>query len=138
MRRLVAAIWLVAALSAYGSDLTRQADLDCVANVVPAGRANFFYQLDRSVYQAAADALAADLPTLTDAEFYDRLAALIVFITSMSGVPWRTSARDAGIFSPLLSTINRRFRLAECGTSSVDGQQVSAAPAGSRELPSIR
>ncbi|HLK65781.1 MAG TPA: hypothetical protein VKU19_20220 [Bryobacteraceae bacterium] len=77
------ALLLLAELTAYGSDATRQADLNFVANQVPRLHANFFYQLDRAVFQAAADALATDLPNLSDAEFYDRLAALI----AMAGDP---------------------------------------------------
>lgn len=77
MRNRLLALLVLAELSAYGSDAARQADLDFVASQVPQLHANFFYQLDPAVFQAAADALAADLPNLTDAEFYVRLAALI-------------------------------------------------------------
>jgi uncharacterized protein (TIGR03437 family) len=83
MRKWFPALLILVELSAYGSDAARQADLDFVANQVPRLHANFFYQLDPAVFQAAADALAADLPNLTDAEFYDRLAALI----AMAGDP---------------------------------------------------
>jgi uncharacterized protein (TIGR03437 family) len=55
----------------------RQQDLNYVATQIPKLHANFFYQLDPAAYQAAADALATDLPTMTDAEFYVRLAALV-------------------------------------------------------------
>ena len=83
MRKWFPALLVLAELSAYGSDAARQADLDFVANQIPQLHVNFFYQLDPAVYQAAADALVADLPNLTDAEFYVRLAALI----AMAGDP---------------------------------------------------
>ena len=83
MRKWLPALLVLAELSAYGSNAARQADLDFVANQIPQLHANFFYQLDPAVFQAAAEALAADLPNLTDAEFYVRLAALI----AMAGDP---------------------------------------------------
>ena len=51
------------------SDAARQADLDSITNQVPRLRVSFLYQLDPAVFQAATEALAADLPSLTDAEF---------------------------------------------------------------------
>jgi uncharacterized protein (TIGR03437 family) len=106
--RFLPALLVLAGLNAYGSDVAgRQADLDFVANQVPKLHANFFYQLDPTVYQAAADALAADLPNLTDFEFYDRLAALI----AMAGDPHTaiylnsTAATNSGFQSfPLVLT----------------------------------
>lgn len=83
MRKWLVALPVLAGLSAYGSDAARHADLDFVASRLPQLHANFFYQLDPAAFQAAADALAADLPNLTDAEFYVRLAALI----AMAGDP---------------------------------------------------
>jgi hypothetical protein len=77
MRKWFPVLLVVAELSAFGADAARRADLDFVANQVPRLHANFFDQLDPAVFQAAADALAADLPSLTDAEFYVRLAAII-------------------------------------------------------------
>ncbi len=83
MRKWLPALLVLAELSAYGSNAARQVDLDFVANQIPQLHANFFYQLDPAVFQASAEALAADLPNLTDAEFYVRLAALI----AMAGDP---------------------------------------------------
>src|SRR5579871_6505446 len=77
------ALLLLAELTAYGSDATRQADLDFVANQVPRLHANFFFQLDPAQYQQAAARIAANLDTLTDAEFYVQLTALI----AMAGDP---------------------------------------------------
>ena len=83
MWKWLVALLVLAELSAYGSDAARQTDLNFIASQVPRLHANFFYQLDPAVFQAAADALAADRPNLTDAEFYVRLAALI----AMAGDP---------------------------------------------------
>ena len=60
---------------------SRQQDLDYVATQIPRLHPNFFYQLDRGAFQAAADALSAKIGVLTDAEFLVQLAALI----SMAG-----------------------------------------------------
>ncbi len=59
------------------STAVRKADLDFVANQVPALHANFFYQLDPSVFQASVASLNAKIGSLTDAEFYVQLAALV-------------------------------------------------------------
>jgi uncharacterized protein (TIGR03437 family) len=59
------------------STAVRKADLDFVASQVPALHANFFYQLDRSAFQAAVDNLNAKIGSLTDAEFYVQVAALV-------------------------------------------------------------
>jgi len=83
MKNLFPALMLLAGLNAYGSVSSRQADLDFVANQVPRLHANFFFQLDPAQYQQAAAAIAANIATLTDAEFYVQLAALI----AMAGVP---------------------------------------------------
>jgi uncharacterized protein (TIGR03437 family) len=71
-------VCLAALLSAQRfSTAARKADLDFVASQVPALHANFFYQLDPSVFQAAVASLNAKIGTLTDAEFYVQLAALV-------------------------------------------------------------
>lgn len=59
------------------STAARQQDLNYVANQVPTLHVNFFFQLDPAVYQQAVAALQAQIPTLSDAEFYVQLAALI-------------------------------------------------------------
>ena len=59
------------------STAARQQDLNYVANQVPKLHANFFFQLDPAVYQQAVAALQAQISTLTDAEFYVQLTALI-------------------------------------------------------------
>lgn len=71
-------VCLAALLSAQRfSTAVRKADLDFVANQVPALHANFFYQLDRPAFQAAVASLNAKIGSLTDAEFYVQLAALV-------------------------------------------------------------
>jgi len=78
------------------STAVRRADLDFVANQLPALHADFFYQLDRSAFQAAVDNLNAKIGNLTDAEFYVQLAALvamagdahtIIYLTGISPLP---------------------------------------------------
>jgi len=59
------------------STATRQQDLNYVASQVPKLHANFFFQLDPATYQKAVAALQAQISTLTDAEFYVQLTALI-------------------------------------------------------------
>ena len=71
-------LWFAASLGAQRfSTAARQQDLNYVANQVPALHANFFFQLDPFVYQQAVTALQAQISTLSDAEFYVRLTALI-------------------------------------------------------------
>jgi uncharacterized protein (TIGR03437 family) len=64
-------------MNASGSVASRQADLDFVVNQLPKLHVDFFFQLDPAQYQQAAAEIAANLATVTDAEFYVRLAALI-------------------------------------------------------------
>jgi uncharacterized protein (TIGR03437 family) len=59
------------------SSAQRQQDLSYVATQVPKLHANFFFQLDPAIYQRAVAALQSQIPTLSDAEFYVQLAALI-------------------------------------------------------------
>jgi uncharacterized protein (TIGR03437 family) len=71
-------ILLAASLDAQRiSTAARQQDLDFVSSQVPKLHANFFFQLDPAVYQQAVAALQTQASTLTDAEFYVRLTALI-------------------------------------------------------------
>jgi uncharacterized protein (TIGR03437 family) len=79
MRLSYAALLLLALpLSAQRfSTAQRQADLDYVATQVPALHVNFFAQLSPAAYQQAVAAVQAQVSTLTDAQFYVRLAALI-------------------------------------------------------------
>jgi uncharacterized protein (TIGR03437 family) len=63
------------------STAARQADLNFVANQLPALHANLFYQLDRAAFQQAASDLGSRMDKLTDAEFYVQLEAL----TAMAG-----------------------------------------------------
>jgi len=77
-RWCVITLLCAASLSAQRfSTAVRQQDLNYVANQVPALHANFFFQLDPAVYQQAVAALQAQIATLSDAEFYVRLTALI-------------------------------------------------------------
>jgi uncharacterized protein (TIGR03437 family) len=67
-------IWLAAQTP---RDQARQADLNFVATQLPKLHVNFFFQLDPNTYNQAAQALIAQIPTLTDAEFAVRLARLV-------------------------------------------------------------
>ncbi len=78
--RLTLAAWLllILPLSAQRfSTAQRQADLNYVATQVPALDVNFFAQLSPAAYQQAAATLQAQISTLTDAQFYVQLSALI-------------------------------------------------------------
>jgi len=55
----------------------RQADLNYVADIVPARHANFFFQLNPARYNQAVANLQAQISTLSDAEFYVSLAGLL-------------------------------------------------------------
>ena len=78
-RRLcfVTALFAASLAAQRFSTAVRQQDLNYVANQVPKLHANFFFQLDPAVYQQAVTALQAQISTLTDAEFYVQLTALI-------------------------------------------------------------
>jgi uncharacterized protein (TIGR03437 family) len=58
-------------------DQARQADLNSVATEIPKRHANFFFQLNPNDYNNAVSDLRAQIPALTDAEFYVGLARLI-------------------------------------------------------------
>ncbi len=101
MKALLLALLTVASNAAGASADGRQADLDFVANQVPPLHANFFYQLDPAAYAQAAANIAANIDTLTDAEFYVQLTALI----AMAGDPHTAiylngSAASAAGFQP--------------------------------------
>jgi uncharacterized protein (TIGR03437 family) len=71
-------VMLAASLSAQRfPTAVRQQDLNYVATQVPKLHANFFFQLDPAAYQKAVAALQAQISTLTDAEFYVQLTALV-------------------------------------------------------------
>ena len=80
MRYVLLALALTALSPAQAqrfSVASRQQDLNYVSTQVPKLHANFFYQLDRASFQQAADSLNSRIATLSDAEFYVQLAALI-------------------------------------------------------------
>jgi len=83
MACLLALLLFATGLSASVPVASRQADLDFVANQLPKLHVNFFSQLDPTQYQQAVADLAAEMATLTDAEFYIRIAALV----AMAGDP---------------------------------------------------
>lgn len=78
-RRLcfVTALFAASLAAQRFSTAARQQDLNYVADQVPKLHANFFFQLDRAIYQQAVAALQAQISTLSDAEFYVQLTALI-------------------------------------------------------------
>jgi hypothetical protein len=90
MKTLLPALLLVAPYVSAASTAGRQADLDFVTNQVPRLHANFFFQLDGARYSQAAAYIAANLDTLTDAEFYVQLAALV----AMAGDPHTAISLD--------------------------------------------
>ena len=58
-------------------DQARQADLNFIGAQLPKLHVNFFFQLNPADYNQAVQALAAQIPSLTDAEFDVRLAQLV-------------------------------------------------------------
>ena len=90
MRTLLLALLLAAPDVSGASMARRQADLDFVTNRVPRLHANFFFQLDGARYSQAAANIAANIDTITDAEFYVQLAALI----AMAGDPHTAVSLD--------------------------------------------
>lgn len=91
-------------------DAGRRRDLDFVANQLPKLHPNFFFQLNPADYTKAVQALDAQVPNLTDAEFNVRLAALaamardehtsILPIVAASSLPFPLLFRwlDDGVF----------------------------------------
>jgi uncharacterized protein (TIGR03437 family) len=75
---------LMLAANAFGDPAAgRQADLDFVANQLPTLHPDFFGQLDPAQYRQAVANIQSNIGTLTDAEFYVQLAALV----AMAGDP---------------------------------------------------
>src|ERR1035441_9008809 len=74
----------------------RLQDLDFIRTQLPQLDPFFFAQLDPARFQAAADALSASAPTVTDTDFYVGLAQLI----AMAGDPhtslYRSEERRVG------------------------------------------
>lgn len=60
-----------------------QTDLNYVATQLPQLHPNFFFQLSQADFKAAVTQLQSQIPNLTDAEFYVRLAGLV----AMAGDP---------------------------------------------------
>ena len=118
---LIAAVLCALPLSAQRfSTAQRQADLNFVATQVPKLHVNFFFQLDPATYQNAVVKLQSQIATLTDAEFYVQLAALMAMAgdahtsIALDG----TAAQNAGF-----SVYPLRFRWLD------DGVFVTAAAA---------
>ena len=80
----------------FPSAAGRQQDLDFIAKQLPALHLNFFFRLDRTVFQQAVSDLAAKLNTASDAEFYVGLAKLAAMAgdphtsINLTGAPVRT------------------------------------------------
>lgn len=81
------------------STATRQLDLNYVANQLPKLHANFYFQLDPAVYQQAVGTLQSQISTLSDAEFYVRLASLIAMAgDAHTGIYLNDAAAQSGGF----------------------------------------
>jgi len=77
-RLLVLLLALASAVTAQSSrDQARQADLNFIGTQLPKLHVNFFFQLNPVDFNQSAQALAAQIPSLTDAEFNVRLAQLV-------------------------------------------------------------
>src|ERR1700686_613656 len=68
---------------ATSRDQLRRQDLSFVSTQLPKLHLNFFFQLDPQLFNQAVQAVDAQIPVLTDAEFNVRLAAL----AAMAGDP---------------------------------------------------
>ena len=78
MRARIALFVLTSPLWAQGSrDQARRADLNVIATVVPKAHPNFFFQLNPADFNQAVQALDAQIPNISDAEFYVGLAKLV-------------------------------------------------------------
>jgi uncharacterized protein (TIGR03437 family) len=69
--------FLTSSLWAQSRDEARRADLSFVATQVPKLHLNFFFRLSHDDFNQAVTNLDAQVPTLTDAEFYVGMAKLI-------------------------------------------------------------
>src|SRR5580704_11077941 len=74
---LVLAFAAAAALAQSTTTAGRQQDLNYIANTLPSLAPNFFFQLDRTIYQNAVAALQARISSATDAEFYVGIEQLV-------------------------------------------------------------
>jgi uncharacterized protein (TIGR03437 family) len=79
--RVAVVVLLLASLRLHAQDATRDqrrlGDLNYVATQVPKLHLNFFFQLNQADFNNAVQALKGQIPTLSDAEFYVRLAQLV-------------------------------------------------------------
>src|SRR5580704_17826799 len=79
--RVAVAVLLLVGLRLNAQDTTRDqrrlGDLNYVATQVPKLHLNFFFQLNQADFNNAVQALQGQIPTLSDAEFYVRLAQLV-------------------------------------------------------------
>src|SRR5215471_3636656 len=80
---LVLTLAAAAALAQSTTTAGRQQDLNYIANTLPSLAPNFFFQLDRTVYQNAVAALQARISSATDAEFYVGLEQLVALSRDM-------------------------------------------------------
>jgi uncharacterized protein (TIGR03437 family) len=80
MKRL-SLVLLLAGSGLWAQDAAREQarrqDLEFVATRLPELHLNFFNQLDRAVYERAARQLDSEIPTLSDTDFYVRLAQMV-------------------------------------------------------------
>ena len=78
MRAHIALFLLTSPLWAQSSrDQGRRADLNVIATEIPKAHPNFFFQLNPADFNQAVQALDAQVPNLSDAEFYVGLAKLV-------------------------------------------------------------
>src|SRR5579885_1284877 len=88
--------WMPLAEGQSSRDALRRQDLAFVSTQLPKLHLNFFFQLDPAVFNEAVQALDAQIPTLTDAEFDVGLATLAAMAgdehTSIFPVPQASAA----------------------------------------------
>ncbi|HYL78263.1 MAG TPA: hypothetical protein VEU96_28870 [Bryobacteraceae bacterium] len=140
MRHLLALVVLSSSLFAQTArDQARRADLIFVSTKLPQLHVNFFFQLSPADFNQAVAALDAQVPTLTDAEFYIGLAKLVAMagdeqtaitlddaVAAKAGFqqfPLQFRWLDDGLFVTATAADYSRAlgaRLARVGDSSVD------------------
>jgi uncharacterized protein (TIGR03437 family) len=105
--RVAVAVLLLVGLRLHAQDTTRDqrrlGDLNYVATQVPKLHLNFFFQLNQADFNNAVQALQGQIPTLSDAEFYVRLAQLVALAGDEHTTLYLDGASGAGFLQFPLS-----------------------------------
>jgi hypothetical protein len=108
-------------------DQLRRQDLSYVSTQLPKLHLNFFFQLNPQDFNAAVQAVDAQIPVLTDAEFNVRLAAL----AAMAGDP-HTMIFPAGLADAATQKFPLIFRWLDDGVFVTSASEEYAKSLGTR------